>query len=219
MFKTELHCHSKGASPCARVNGEEIVEKFSKSGYSTLVLSNHFGQNVYEIYGFTDWQAFVDNFVGEYETVKRAAAEKLNVLLGIELRFVQNDNDYLVLGITEEFLRANPFFYTMTVAEFHEICKEQGFLLIQAHPFRNRMVIIPPSHLDGVEVFNGHFGHDSRNEIAELWAEKYSLLKTSGTDFHYADVPTNGGILTESKIQNMQELVEVFKSGNYQLIK
>jgi hypothetical protein len=62
-------------------------------------------------------------------------------------------------------------------------------------------------------------GHDSRNDIAEAWANKFSLIKTSGTDFHYADVPANAGILTENEITTMDELVDVLKSGNYELVK
>ena len=75
------------------------------------------------------------------------------------------------------------------------------------------------SFIDGVEVYNGHKGHDSRNEIAEMWAEKYGLIKTSGTDFHYNHVPANAGILTEQKIEDMDALVATLKAGNYELIK
>jgi predicted metal-dependent phosphoesterase TrpH len=105
------------------------------------------------------------------------------------------------------------------VADFHKLCQEKGYLFIQAHPFRNGMKVINPAFVDGVEVFNGHGGHDSRNEIAEAWANKFSLLKTSGTDFHYAHAPTNGGIVTDEKIQTVQQLVAVLKSGKYELIK
>ena len=79
------------------------------------------------------------------------------------------------------------------------------------------MTVIRPDVLDGVEVFNGHFGHDSRNDIANMWADKFNLIKTSGTDFHYITSPANGGIFTEKEITTMDELVETLKSGNYTL--
>ena len=50
------------------------------------------------------------------------------------------------------------------------------------------------------------------------WAEKFGLIKTSGTDFHYNDVPANAGILTEYKITSMDQLVKTLKEGTYQLI-
>ena len=40
-----------------------------------------------------------------------------------------------------------------------------------------------------------------------------------GTDFHYNDVPANAGILTDTEITSMEQLVEILKSGNYELIK
>ena len=130
-------------------------------------------------------------------------------MLGMELRFDENSNDYLIFGITEEFLRNNPPLYEMNPSSFSKLARENGILFVQAHPFRNSMTVIQPWLLDGVEVFNGHMGHDSRNEIANMWAEKYGLIKTSGTDFHYDHVPANAGILTENKIEDMTTLVEI----------
>ena len=59
----------------------------------------------------------------------------------------------------------------------------------------------------------------SINEMSDMWADKYGLIKTSGTDFHYNHVPVNAGILTEHKIEDMETLVETLRNGNYELIK
>lgn len=220
MFKTELHCHSKGVSTCGQVDLEGIVEKFTGAGYSTLVLTNHLSEYIYEHHKKGSWENFVDFFVGEYEVLKATANGKLTVLLGAELRFQETgDNDYLCFGFDKAFLLENPYLYHSSVSDFHKLCQEKGYLFIQAHPFRNGMKVVNPAFIDGVEVFNGHGGHDSRNEIAEAWANKFSLLKTSGTDFHYAHAPANGGIATDEKIQTVQQLVTVLKSGKYELIK
>ena len=219
MFKTELHCHSKDVSGCARVDVDTIIERYTESGYTSIVLTNHLGDFTYDHLHATDWDSLVDAFVGGYKKLKDRAEGKLNIILGMELRFKGSPNDYLAFGPDEEFLRSNPFIYNMKVWEFHKICQEKGYLLIQAHPFRNGMTVNAPCDIDGVEVFNGHMGHDSRNDIAEMWADKFKLIKTSGTDFHYADVPTNAGIITECEIKSMPQLVEIIKSGNYTLIR
>jgi predicted metal-dependent phosphoesterase TrpH len=219
MFKTELHCHSNDVSACARVDVDTIIKRFTEGGYSTIVLTNHLSIYTYDYLKPADWNDFIDKFVGGYTKLKKAAEGKLNVLLGMELRFKNNNNDYLVFGVTEEFLRANEDLLDMYPEKFHNICKENGYLFIQAHPFRNWMTVTPPDQVDGVEVFNGHRGHDSRNDIANMWAEKFNLIKTSGTDFHYADVPTNAGIKTEEEIKDINTLVSILKSGNYELIK
>lgn len=217
MFKTELHCHSNDISSCARVSTQDIINKFCEAGYSTLVLTNHFSQYTYDFVGAKSWDEWIDKFVGAYEKLKNEALGKLNILLGLELRLNDSDNDYLVFGATEEFLRKIPHVFDLWPEDFHRLANENGCLFVQAHPFRNHMKIKRPDCLDGVEVFNGHFGHDSRNDIAELWAEKYNLIKTSGTDFHYNDSPANGGIFTEKEITTLEQLVEILKSGNYTL--
>jgi len=219
MFKTELHCHSKDVSACARVDVDTIVKRYTEGGYTSLVLTNHLGDFTYNHLQATSWDNLVDSFVGGYKKLKDAAEGKLNIMLGMELRFKGSSNDYLVFGPDEKFLREHPFIYDMKVWDFHKLCQENGYLLIQAHPFRNGMTVNAPWDIDGVEIFNGHKGHDSRNDIAKMWADKFKLIKTSGTDFHYADVPTNAGIMTEREITSMAQLVEVIKGGSYTLIK
>ena len=219
MFKTELHCHSLDISNCARVSTTDIITKFTEAGYTTLVLANHFNYDTMKSRNAESWEDFIDKFVGAYEKLKKEAEGKLNILLGAELRFNENCNDYLLFGVTKEFLLSIPQVFDLNPDAFSKIARENGVLFVQAHPFRNWMTVIRPDFLDGVEVFNGHKGHDSRNEIAEAWAEKFSLIKTSGTDFHYNHAPANGGILTEVEITSMEQLVEILKSGNYQLIK
>ena len=219
MFKTELHCHSKSVSECASVSNEEIINKFTEAGYTTLVLTNHFNRGTQEFHKCESYQDFVTVYLNGYKDLKREAEGKLTVLLGMELRFTQNINDYLVFGITEEFLRAHDELYLMDPESFSKLTRENGFLFIQAHPFRNSMTVIQPHLLDGVEAFNGHMGHDSRNEIANMWADKYNLIKTSGTDFHYNHVPANAGIITDFEIKDMDTLVETLKSGKYELIR
>lgn len=219
MFKTELHCHSKSVSQCAEVSNEQIINKYTEAGYTTLVLANHFNKYTEDSLGAKSYDEFIDKYCQGYKDLKKDAEGKLTVLLGMELRFNGNSNDYLVFGVTEEFLRKNEPLYLMNPESFSRLARQNGLLFIQAHPFRNSMVVIRPDLLDGVEVYNGHKGHDSRNEIADMWADKYGLIKTSGTDFHYNHVPVNAGIITEHKIEDMETLVETLRNGNYELIK
>jgi len=219
MFKTELHCHSNDISQCARVNTTEIINTFVNAGYSTLVLTNHLSKYTMDVISPNDWIGFVDKFYGAYENLKNEAKGKLNILFGAELRFNDNNNDYLVFGLTKEILYEHEDIFDLHAEKFHKLAKENNMLFVQAHPFRNWMMVIDPRMIDGVEVFNGHMGHDSRNDIANAWADKYNLIKTSGTDYHYITSPANGGIFTECEITEMTQLVEILKSGNYTLNK
>lgn len=223
MFKTELHCHSADVSECAMADADSLVEAYVKAGYSTVVLTNHFNASTYAYHKCGSWAEWIDKYVYGYRKLKERAAGKLEILLGAELRFEGNINDYLLYGLTEEFLREHEFMYRMRRRSFHTLANENGILFVQAHPFRDRMNITPPCHMDGIEVYNGsaggHHGTDSRNEFAEAWANKFGLIKTSGTDLHYPDDTVNAGILTAEKITSTEQLVAVLRSGDYRLIR
>ena len=218
MFKTELHCHSAGISFCASVTVDEIVEKYVRAGYTSILLTNHFESGTMRRHGCEDYGAFLEKFVEEWKKLRDAAAGRLNVLFGAELRFDGNINDYLLYGVTPEFLLAHPDVFSMSPETFSHIAREAGILFIHAHPFRNGMKVINPQYLDGIEVFNGHIRHDSRNDVASMWAKKYGLIKTSGSDMHiHVDQP-DAGIMTESPITSVEQLASVIRSGKYTLI-
>lgn len=217
QYKTELHLHTSPASPCADLTPREVADRYISYGYTTVVLTNHYSASVNDCTG-ERWEDRVAYYLRDYHELKEYANGRLNVLLGCELRFPQNSNDYLVYGLTEDFLREHPDLYTMNVRTFSEFARANGLLLIQAHPFRNGMVITRPEYLDGVEVFNGHSNHHSRNNIALAWAKQYQLIPTSGTDFHHPYHFGTGGILTDAPITSMDQLLKTLREREYTLL-
>ena len=217
QYKTELHAHTCEVSPCADLTVAEVTERYIAAGYTTLVLTNHYCDYVIDNAGET-WEEKIEHYLSAYHAMKDYAGDRLNILLGCELRFTENFNDYLVFGMTEAFLREYPDLHKMTLKSFSALSRKMGFLLIQAHPFRNRMTVMPPKYLDGIEVFNGHPGHDSRNQLADALARRYGLLRTSGSDFHHVSSVESGGILTDAPVTTMEQLVETLRSGNCELI-
>ena len=215
-FKTELHAHSREVSPCADFTVQEVTERYLSDGYTSLVLTNHYTSGILESAGET-WEERITYYLAPYRQMKEYAKGRLNILLGCELRFTENNNDYLILGVTEEFLIEHPELYRMNLKSFSALARENGLLVVQAHPFRNGMTVMPPAYLDGVEVFNGHMGHDSRNPIADAWAKKFGLLETAGTDFHHPHQNGVAGILTDEPIETWEQLLAVLKSGSYTL--
>lgn len=215
-YKTELHCHSKDASGCSHETAEGIAEKYYKAGYTTIFLTNHFAPSDGDA---ESWEAKVEKRYHALELLEKASAGRMNILMGLEFRFTQNSNDYLVFGFDKEYLLNHRDMLTMGVKNFTKMAREDGLLTIQAHPFRFGMVVTNPDYVDGIEVFNGHPGHNSNNDIAEVWAEKYGKIKTSGTDHHDPEHQPRGGILTDFPITSEKQLIEVLRSGNYELIK
>ena len=216
QFKTELHAHTSEVSPCGHVTAPEVAEHFIAEGYSSLVITNHYCDYVIDnIKG--SWQEKMDYYVYPYHLMKEYAGDRLNVILGCELRFEGSINDYLIYGMTEGFLRQNPDLHKMNLRTFADLAHESGMLVVQAHPFRNGITIVNPALLDGMETFNGTPSYDGRNRVAEEWAKQYGLIRTSGSDFHNPDQRGYGGILTNAAIRTGEELVAVLKSGNYTL--
>ncbi len=219
-FKTELHLHTSDFSPCARQNGAEAADFYIDAGYSTVVVANHFTANFSDS---GDFVPFVRRFFRAGEIMREAAGDRLTVLTGMELRFKDSINDYLVFGMIEEMLLTLPQIFDMGIGEFHAWAMDHGVLVIQAHPFRLGMKIVDHGCIDGAEVFNGEAG-DVANDTAEFWAKRCAFehpgfILTSGSDHHRADQPAVGGIETEAPITTMDELCEVLRSGEYTILR
>ncbi len=217
FYKTELHCHTAEVSDCARESAAATVEKYIAAGYTTVVLTNHINPYT-EYFRDKDYENGMEFFIEGHREMLRHADGRINVLLGAEVCFYNHErNDYLLFGADEDFLRKHCGLMDYGLKTFHEICNENGCLLVQAHPFRPGMTIAYPEYLDGIEVNNGR-NFSNNNDIANMWAERYGLIKTSGTDHHNpGDEPTNG-ILTEEPITDIHQLTEVLNSGNYRLL-
>ena len=222
-FFTELHAHTSDTSRCGEVCAKDLVALYKAAGASTVVMTDHLSPSTFEAYKGTDlsWAEKIDIFLQGYRNAKAAAGDELTVLLGMELRFDRkgDNNDYLVYGVTEEFLYQNPALLKMRLASFSKLAHKNGLLMFQAHPFRNGMHIVNPEYLDGVEIYNACVRHNSRNAIAEKWAKLHKLRGSAGSDFHRAEDVARGGILTDKKIETNADLLEVLKSGNFTVYK
>ena len=185
------------------------------------MLTNHLSRFTYKNKKFDrssdPWEAKIDFYTAGYRKFVEAAAGRLYVLFGVELRSNRDENDYLIYGIDK--ILPMPKIMDMKVAEVAEAVRAHGGLFFQAHPFRDHIRITNPCTLDGIEVYNGHVGHESRNDIANLWADKFGLIKISGSDYHHDTSVIGAGILTDEPVTNPAQLVSILKSGRYELIR
>ena len=218
-YKNELHCHCREVSHCADADTALVAKKYLEAGYSTIVLTNHFNQDTIRGWGDDTYEAFVERYLAAADKLREAVAGKIHVLLGMEIRFSNNYNDYLVYGVTPEFLRGHPEMLDLDLGSFRKLVNENGMLLFQAHPFRFGMTTTNPQYLDGIESHNGHPHHNSNNDIAVAWTEKYGLLRCAGSDYHHErDVPTSG-VITDHPITNQEELIQMLRSGAFTIIR
>ncbi len=218
----EMHAHVKEVSTCSPNYATVIADLYKNSEYTGIVITDHMNSATFERKGLKNapWNEKVDHFLSGYEALKKAVDGQLNIILGMEICFYNCPNDYLVYGVTEEFLRANGDLMAYTPEEFSSLAHENELLFLQAHPFRRDSLVTDWKILDGYEIFNGNPRHYSSNPIAEAWAEYHNKkIVTSGSDFHEVEDAYHGGIYFNTEIKTPSQLVEELKKGDYTLKK
>ena len=216
-YKAELHCHTNPASGCSHLSAVELVDLYKALKVDTIVLTNHYYNHPYgDAATLRPKEETVQEYLQCYHDLKvHGDAAGIHCILGMEIRFAENENDYLLYGISEEDVA--PLFDSLegNLENFHRNYKGADQLLYQAHPFRNKMIPADPQHLDGIEVFNTHPGANSRIILAGNYARAHNLPMIGGSDCH--DHSHAGGCLmrTKERIETAKQLVSVLRSGDY----
>lgn len=220
-YKYELHCHTGAVSRCATVPPETAVEKYKEQGYDGMVVTDHYSCQTFLERHILAPQKDNEFFLEGYRRALKAAGDSFTVLLGMEIRFYGNGNDYLVYGLTPEFLEKNGNLMALYPRRFHELCKENNMIFVQAHPFRPYIYRTNPKYLDGCEIYNAKNKNEGINEKAEKWAKKNDMqIRIGGSDLHKENHFDNiSGITTDEKITTNDDLVRILRSGSFEIIK
>lgn len=218
MYKLEMHLHTLGKSPCAKVDETTISELYSEAGYDGIICTNHYISELFRSYycrGTSRDNALY--YVDGYYTLKEKCADKgIDVFFGMELNpdaysyYKPNPPhaELLIYGIEPDFVVDNPdLLFRLNQKELFQLSKECDWILAQSHPFRPCVEPLNPRYLEAVEVLNGHPYQTNNNEKALAMAEKYNLLHTAGSDFHFTE-GIGGGVLLENPVGNNAELVK-----------
>ena len=215
-MKWELHAHCCETSLCGHVPAEELVKSYSGAGYTGLVLTDHYNEKTLDALTGTPEEK-VEKWLRGYEIARKTGEEcGLTVLFGLKARLPANENDYLIFGATPALLREHPLLHLQTLPALHALVHSCGAILVQAHPFREVCAPAPAEDLDGVEVFNGHPRHDSRNPLAmEFSIAHPHLIRTSGSDYHRTQDLATGGIETDRAIHTPAGLVQCLKDNAF----
>ncbi len=223
-YKYETHLHTREASACATSWAEEYIPAYLDAGFSGIIVTDHFFDGNSSIPSHYRWDERVHRFLRGYENAKRAGeAAGLSVFLGWEACF--GEDEYLIYGMDEEWLLDNPDILDWDHTTLFSEVDRLGGLMVQAHPFRERYwntgIFLYPHTVHGVEVVNGgnDLEHDQR---ARLYAQKYGLLMTSGTDIHHASGVTRNtrGMAFAEPLSTIEEFIAAVKSKeNYSLLE
>ncbi len=215
--RTELHAHTSPASSCSEIPPEEVTVIYKELGYDAVTVANHF---TYEYQNSTK-EEVIDRFFSDFEKAEKKGEEiGIKVILAAEIRFTENDNDYLIYGVTRKMMEEIYDLLPFGVDNFRKTYSMPDSVFLQAHPFRNGMEEVNPSILDGIEVFNLHPNHNSRVGIASVYAREQGFpIITAGSDFHHKNRKHEGvsAILTKELPADSYDLARILKSGDYLL--
>jgi len=215
--RIELHAHTSPASTCGRATPEEMIGAYHAVGYDAVHVTNHFQ---YRTDG-TGKNEYIDRFLDDYYKAEEEGNQLgMRVYLGAEIRFTENVNDYLVFGVDRNLLEEIYDLLPFGIQNFRKNFSMPKSLFVQAHPRRDGMEEVDPSLLDGVEIFNMHPNHNSRNGLTStiVKAQGYSIV-TAGSDFHHPGKGHEGLAALRSAFlpKDSFELASLIKEGAYLL--
>ncbi len=220
MYKYEMHCHTSPVSACASADVKNTVEFYKNAGYDGIFITNHFlGGNISKM-ASDNYQDKINFYYSDFEDAA-ALGEKigLKVFDGVEMSYA--GTDFLVYGINKEWYLKNPQIMDMKMRDRLNFLRENGAVVIHAHPFReagyiNHIRLFPRS-IDGVEVINAN-RIPFENEMARLYAENYGFKVLAGTDNHIGSRQQKfAGIETEEPINSVEDFIQLFKNGEISL--
>ncbi len=213
-YKIELHAHTKPTSPCSDMLPNTLIERYASLGFDGVALTNHFidflltsdnPDKVSEVY-LRDY----------YETKNCGEKHNIKVYLGMEVRFPENCNDYLVYGIDENDIKEIFSYIHTDYITFYNAFKNDKNVILQAHPFRSGMELQNPDFVDGIETFNMHPNHNSSIALANKYANEHKgFIKVCGSDFHHEGHQGLGATRVKQLPEDSFGLAEILKSGDY----
>ena len=214
-YRYETHLHTYPVSKCAHKGVREVLLFYKVLGYDGVFITNHFIDGNINMDRSLPYEALINFYFSDYEEgVKIGEEIGISVFCGVELSY--KGTDFLVYGLDKEWLLSHSEICDMKKSQQLQLFRDNGALVIQAHPFREASYIdhirLFPRCVDGVEIYNGGCT-EFENEMAERYADQYSLLHFSGTDFHGAKKKYLCGIETQKIITEVSDFINAVRSN------
>ena len=216
MYLYETHLHTAPVSKCAVSSVRENLEFYNKLGYTGVFITNHFIDGNINIDKSLPFKDRINFYFSDYEEgVKIEKEIGIKVFSGVEMSY--KGTDFLVYGLNKNWYLDHPEIEGMKKSSLLKLLRENGALVIQAHPFREASYIdhirLFSRLVDGFETYNSS-RLELENKLAEKVAEMYGLLPFAGSDNHIAEKQRYlGGMKSETPIENEADFVLKVKTG------
>ncbi len=219
----ETHLHTSQASACARYTGAEMVRAAKEYGYTGIFVTDHNWGGNSCIDRALPWNQWIEAYCKGYFDAKQEGDKLgLDVFFGMEAGF--EGTEFLLYGIDEEWLKANPAMHDAGVAELYSMMQKASAMMVHAHPFREEYYIpkvrLFPEFVDGVEGINATHsnsestGHNNPNYDTQAiaYAAAHGLPLTAGSDIHTTKL-LGGGMAFKRRLTSSADFVKAVLSG------
>ena len=215
-FLYETHLHTAPVSRCGRGTVRETLEYYKSAGYAGVFITNHFIDGNINCDRSLPYEEKIRFYVSDYEEGKRLEEEiGISVFFGVESSY--GGTDFLIYGLDPAWFFAHPEIESMSRREMLELMREEGALIVQAHPFREARYIecirLFPRHVHAVESYNAS-NLEEVNEMAHKYVEHYGLMHFAGSDNHSAGNHKDfGGMSSKTPVVDERDFVRRALAG------
>ncbi|MCR5295783.1 MAG: hypothetical protein K6E17_00080 [Clostridiales bacterium] len=212
-FLYETHLHTCLGSACGKSTGKEHARYYKSIGYTGVIMTDHFFRGNTAVDRSLPWEERIDLFWRGYEDAKEEGDRiGLDVFFGLEQNFA--GDEYLVYGLTKEYMKAHPEMEHWTRRQQLEEVHRAGGCVIQAHPFRMRAYMsrirLGLLFSDGIEAAN--FGNDAIDDARALrYGREYGLVMTAGSDNHHSPSPEVYGVELQKRLTTIGDYVRIIQ--------
>lgn len=216
-FLYETHMHTCLASACGVSTGREHVHYYLDQGYTGIIVTDHFFGGNTCIPRDLPWEERIDLFFRGYEdALEEGQKVGLDVFFGLEQNY--DHDEYLIYGLTKEFMKAHPEMERWTRTQQLEEVHRAGGAVIQAHPFRMRgymdFIRVGELFADGVEAANA--GNEQVDDArAFAYANHKGLLMTAGSDNHHSPAKQLFGVELNRRLNTISDYVDIIRNREH----
>ncbi|MBR0320208.1 MAG: hypothetical protein IIX10_04055 [Clostridia bacterium] len=215
MYLYETHLHTAPVSRCGRRSVRDCLTFYKQIGYDGVFITNHFIDGNINMDASVPYAERIHFYFSDYEEGEKIGKELgIKVFCGVEMS--NGGTDFLVYGLDKQWYLDHEELQQMPYSARLTYLKENGALIIQAHPYREAGYIdhirLFPRHVEGVEIFNAGT-QELANKMAEHYAAMYQLQPFAGSDNHVAeDQKMLGGIRCQTPISDMADFIQKFRN-------
>ena len=216
-FLYETHMHTCLASACGKSTGKEHARFYKAAGFTGIIMTDHFFGGNTAIDRSLPWEERIDLFWRGYEDAKEEGDRiGLDVFFGLEQNF--SGDEYLVYGLTKEYMKAHPEMERWTRRQQLEEVHRAGGCVIQAHPFRIRgymnSIRVGTLFCDGIEAANR--GNEAIDDSrAYRMGKSENLVMTAGSDNHNSPIDGPYGVELEKRLTTISDYVKIIRNREY----